>query len=225
MRDDQPYPVADLSDGPEDSDLDLDLAPVENLLTPARLGWSLLVLGLVGFAASLALSIEKVLKLADPDHVASCSINIFLDCSVAMGSWQGALLGFPNSFVGVAAFPVVVTTGVVLLTGARLPRWYWLSLFTGVVVACGLVVFLVHTSVSVLGKLCPYCMVVWVAVLPLVVHVGTYVVQERFLPAPERLRAFLVANRSIVVVVLYVLVIVWVAIGLGPAIADHVRYA
>ena len=228
MRDDR-SPTLRGPDAPDldaDDGFDDDLAParVEHLLVPVRLGWSLLVLGLVGFAASLALSIEKVLKLADPDHVASCSINIFLDCAVAMGSWQGALLGFPNPFIGVAAFPVVVTTGVVLLTGARLPRWYWLSLFGGVVAALGLVLFLVHTSVSVLGKLCPYCMVVWVAVIPLFVHVGTYVVQERLVAVPERLRSLLVANRSIVVVVLYVAVIAWVLLAMGPAIADHLRY-
>lgn len=225
MTDDRTQPAA----GPDEDDLllDEDLTPAraENLLTPVRLGWSLVVLGLVGFAAALALSIEKVLKLADPDRVASCSINIFLDCAAAMGSWQGALLGFPNPFIGVAAFPVVVTTGVVLLTGARLPRWYWLSLAGGVVAALGLVLFLVHTSVSVLGKLCPYCMVVWVAVIPLFVHVVTYVVQERFVAVPERLRSVLVANRSIVIVALYVLVIAWVLLAMGPAIADHVRYA
>lgn len=220
-----PAPAGPETDDVDGSDADLVPARVENLLTPTRLGWSLVVLGLVGFAASLALSIEKVLKLADPDHVASCSINIFLDCSVAMGSWQGELLGFPNPFIGVAAFPVVVTTGVVVLAGARLPRWYWLSLFGGVVAATGLVVFLVHTSVSELGRLCPYCMVVWAVVIPLLVHVGTFVVQERYVPAPERLRSLLVANRSILLVVLYVLVIVWVLVGLGPAIADHVRYA
>ena len=156
----------DDADQPDGID-DLALARAENVLTPARLGWSLLVLGLVGFAASLALSIEKVLKLTDPDRVASCSINIFLDCAAAMGSWQGALLGFPNPFIGVAAFPVVVTTGVVLLAGARLPRWYWLSLLGGVLAAAALVVFLVHTSVAVLGRLCPYCMVVWAVTIPL----------------------------------------------------------
>lgn len=190
-----------------------------------RYGWLLVVFGLIGFAASLALSIEKVLKLEDPNHVASCSFNIFLDCSAAMGSWQGSLLGFPNPFIGVAAFPVVVTSGVVLLAGARLPAWYWRSLLVGTVAALGLVVFLVYTSVSELGKLCPYCMVVWFAVIPLFWYSLVYAVQERMLPASEKVRSVVVRNRFVLLVALYLVVTAWVVIGLAPAIADHLRYS
>lgn len=198
------------------------LAPSTEL-PQSRMGWLLVVLGLVGFAASLALSIEKYLKLLDPDHTASCSINIFLDCSAAMGSWQGGLLGFPNPLIGVGAFPVVVTTGVVLLTGARLPRWYWVSLLTGTLAALGLIVFLIHTSVAVLGKLCPYCMVVWAVILPLAWYTLTYAVQERHVRVSERARSVLVKNRTVFVVLLYVVVVAWVGIGLYPAIADHIQ--
>jgi uncharacterized membrane protein len=190
-----------------------------------RYGWVLLVFGLIGFAASLALSIEKVLKLQDPDHVASCSFNLFLDCSAAMGSWQGSLLGFPNPFIGVAAFPVVVTSGVVLLAGARLPAWYWRSLLGGTVAALGLVVFLVYTSVAELGKLCPYCMVVWFAVIPLFWYSLVYTVQERMVPASEKIRSVIVRNRFVLLVALYLVVTAWVVIALAPAIADHLRYS
>lgn len=190
-----------------------------------RYGVVLLVFGLVGFAAALALSIEKILKLQDPDRVATCSFNIFLDCSAAMGSWQGSLLGFPNSFIGLAAFPVVVTSGVVLLAGARLPAWYWRSLLAGTVAALGLVVFLVYTSVAELGKLCPYCMVVWVAVLPLFWYTLVYAVQQGTVPASQRVRELLVRNRVVLLAALYLVVIAWVVIAMAPAIADHLRYS
>ncbi|MBI9114388.1 vitamin K epoxide reductase family protein [Sanguibacter suaedae] len=193
--------------------------------SPQRIGWVLVVLGAVGFAASLALAIEKVLKLADPDHVASCSINIFLDCSVAMGSWQGALLGFPNPFIGVAAFPVVVTTGVVVLAGARLPRWYWWSLFVGTILALGLVVFLVHTSVAVLGKLCPYCMVVWAAVVPLTWYTFVHLVEERMIRVPEGVRSVVTKNRLLLALALVLVVVAWVLIGMAPEIAAHLQQA
>lgn len=206
-----------------DLDLDLDLPVVNRDMSGRTMGWVLIVFGLIGFAASLALAIEKVLKLAEPDRVASCSFNIFLDCSDAMASWQGGLLGFPNPFIGVAAFPVVVTTGVVLLVGARLPRWYWLCLFAGTVAALGLVIFLIYTSVSVLGKLCPYCMVVWVAVIPLFWFTLVYAVQERFISVSDSVRAVIVRNRVVLLVGLYVLAAAWVLIALGPAIADHIR--
>ena len=204
-------------------DLDLDLPVVNHDMSGRTMGWLLVVFGLIGFGASLALAIEKVLKLANPDRVASCSLNIFLDCSDAMASWQGGLLGFPNPFIGVAAFPVVVTTGVVLLIGVTLPRWYWLCLLAGTVAALGLVIFLIYTSVSVLGKLCPYCMVVWVAVIPLFWFTLVYAVQERAISVSDGLRAVLVRNRVVLLVGLYVLAVAWVLIAMGPAIADHIR--
>lgn len=212
-----------VDEDPQESDLDADLLARSSEVPARRMGWLLVVLGLVGFVASLALAVEKYLKLLDPDRTASCSINIFLDCSAAMGSWQGGLLGFPNPLIGVAAFPVVVTTGVVLLTGARLPRWYWLSLLTGTLAALGLIVFLIHTSVAVLGKLCPYCMVVWAVMLPLAWYTLTYAVQERHVRVSERARSVLVKNRTVIVVLLYVVVVAWVGIGLYPAIADHIQ--
>lgn len=215
----------DAPEAPDDDfeDLDLDLPVINRDMSGRSMGWLLIASGLIGFGASLALAIEKFLKLSNPDHVASCSLNIFLDCSDAMASWQGALLGFPNPFIGVAAFPVVVTTGVVLLMGVKLPRWYLLCLFAGTVAALGLVIFLVYTSVSVLGKLCPYCMVVWAAVIPLFWFTLVYAVQERAIAVSDGLRSALVRNRVVLLVGLYAVVVAWVLIVLGPAIADHLR--
>ena len=205
---------------------ELAAAPVrDRSLGDRRFGWVLVVFGLVGFVASLALSIEKVLKLQDPSHVASCSLNIFLDCSAAMGSWQGSLLGFPNPFIGVAAFQVVVTSGVVLLAGARLPAWYWRSLLGGTVAALGLVVFLIYTSVAELEKLCPYCMVVWVAVIPLFWYSLVYAVQGGMLGASEKVRDVVVRHRLPLLLALYLVVTAWVVLGMAPAIADHLRYS
>lgn len=69
-------------------------------IRPRTMGWLLVVLGAIGLAGSAALAIEKYLKLADPGHVASCSVNALLDCGDAMDSWQGALLGFPTRCSG-----------------------------------------------------------------------------------------------------------------------------
>ena len=187
-------------------------------LTARTLGWLLVVLGAVGFAGSAALSIERYLTLVDPGHVLSCSLNVFIDCGAAMGSWQGSLLGFPNPFLGVAAFPVVITTGVVVLTGARLPRWYWLALLATTTVALGLIVFLVWTSLYALVALCPYCMVVWAAMLPLFWYQVVHAVQEGYLPAGEGVRRTVVGNRHLFLAIGYVLLVVWVFLVMGPHI-------
>lgn len=184
-------------------------------LSARTFGVLLVVLGGIGFGASMWLSIERVLGLLDPDRVSSCTINIFLTCSAAMGSWQGSLLGFPNPFIGLAAFPVVVTSGVVLLTGARLRRWYWLSLLGGTVLGQALVFFLMATSFYVLHRLCPACMVVWTVMWPLLWYQLVWAVQERHLPVGERLRRAVVANRGIILVIGYVVALAWLLLSVG----------
>ncbi|MFD6444227.1 vitamin K epoxide reductase family protein [Promicromonospora sp. NPDC060204] len=180
----------------------------------------LVVLGAVGFAASFALAVEKYLKLIDPNHTASCSINVFVDCGAAMSSWQGALLGFPNPYLGVAAFPVVITTGVVLLIGARLPRWYWISLLAGTVLGQALVFFLMYTSFHVIVALCPYCMVVWTIMWPLLWYQLVRGVQSGDLPASAGLRGVMVGNRHIILVIGYVAALAWLMIAVGGPLID-----
>ncbi|MEV0892453.1 vitamin K epoxide reductase family protein [Promicromonospora sp. MEB111] len=180
----------------------------------------LVVLGAVGFAASFALAWEKYLKLLDPDRTASCSINLFVDCGAAMSSWQGALLGFPNPYLGVAAFPVVITTGVVLLVGARLPRWYWMSLLAGTVLGQALVFFLMWTSFYAIVALCPYCMVVWTIMWPLLWYQLVRGVQSGDLPASAGLRNAMVGNRHIILVIGYVAAVAWLMLAVGGPLID-----
>ncbi|QWC85713.1 vitamin K epoxide reductase family protein [Nocardioidaceae bacterium] len=131
-----------------------------------RLAAGLVVAGLVGLVASAVLLIERIRLAEDSEYVPTCSINPIISCGSIMESAQAALLGFPNPLIGVAAFPVVVATGAALLAGGRLARWYWLGLQAGVTAALGLVAWLVFQSLYRIGALCPYCMVVWVVVIP-----------------------------------------------------------
>lgn len=193
-------------------------APGGAPLGARTMGLLLVVLGGVGFAASFALAWEKYLKLLDPDRTASCSINLFVDCGAAMSSWQGALLGFPNPYLGVAAFPVVITTGVMLLLGTRLPRWYWTSLLIGTVLGQALVFFLMWTSFYAIVALCPYCMVVWTIMWPLLWYQLVRGVQSGDLPASAGLRNIMVGNRHIILVIGYVAAVAWLMLAVGGAL-------
>ncbi|KLN33911.1 MULTISPECIES: vitamin K epoxide reductase family protein [Cellulosimicrobium] len=187
-------------------------------ISARTMGWLLVVLGAIGLAGSAALAIEKFLKLADPNHVPSCSLNALLDCGDAMDSWQGSLLGFPNPLLGIAAFPVVITTGVVLLAGARLPRWYWLALLGGTTLGMGLIVFLIWTTMYEISAMCPYCMVVWFAMLPLFWYQVVHAVQEGYLPAGDGVRRTLVGNRHLFLAIGYVALVAWILLVKGPII-------
>jgi uncharacterized membrane protein len=135
--------------------------------TDRRLAWGLASGGLIGLLAAAVLLIERVRLGDDSTYVPTCSINPVLSCGSVMETTQAALLGFPNPIIGVAAFPVVVTTGVVILAGGQLARWYWVGLQLGVTAAVGLVAWLAFQSIYRIGALCPYCMVVWAVVIPI----------------------------------------------------------
>lgn len=205
-----------------------DLALIEQIEAKRRIsdrgfGWTLVVLGAVAFVAAMALTIEKFLKLENPDHQASCSINIFLDCAAAMGSSQGSIFGFPNQLIGIFAFTVVIVSGVVVLAGAKLPAWYWRALLVCTTLGMAMIVFLMYTSIHTLGRLCPYCMVVWAMMIPLWWYQIVRGVQERYIPASEGLRQNLMRFKHVALPFLYLAVVVWIGVGMGPEIVNYLQ--
>lgn len=135
------------------------------------MGGGLVVAGVLGLLAAVALLVERFRLSEDPAYVPSCSVSPVLSCGSVMESWQASLLGFPNPIIGVAAFPVVITTGMALLGRAQFARWYWQGLQVGVLGGLALVGWLVFQSLYRIGALCPYCMVVWAVVWPIAWYV------------------------------------------------------
>lgn len=134
----------------------------------------MMVLGAVGLIASALLVIERVNVAVDPDYVPPCSINPVLSCTSAMLSAQGQLFGFPNPLLGVAGFPVVIATGAALLAGASMARWYWTGMWLGGLGAVAFMHWLIVESLFSIEALCPYCMVVWAATVPLFAVMSAY---------------------------------------------------
>lgn len=142
---------------------------------PSRaLAWLLVVGGGIGFLAAAALLVERIILAGDPSYVPSCSLNPVLSCGSVMVTEQASLFGFPNPIIGVAALPVVIATGMGLLAGARYARWYWLGMQAGVTLALVFMGWLAFQSVYRINALCPYCMVVWAAVVPLFWYVTLF---------------------------------------------------
>jgi uncharacterized membrane protein len=130
-----------------------------------------LIAGGIGLIASGVLTVEKIKILLNPSYVPSCNINPIVSCGSVMTTPQASALGFPNPLIGIAAFSVVVVTGVLAVTKVPLPRWYWLGLAAGTLVGTAFVHWLIFQSLYRIGALCPYCMVVWVATISLLVVV------------------------------------------------------
>jgi uncharacterized membrane protein len=138
-----------------------------------RLGAGLAAGGVVGLLAAHVLLLERFKLAENPSYTPSSRVHPVLSCGSVMESWQASLLGFPNPVLGVVAFPVVVSTGVALVSGAQLAQWYWRGLQIGVLVGLIFVAWLAFQSLYRIGALCPYCMAVWAVVWPIAWFVTT----------------------------------------------------
>src|SRR4051794_23488175 len=133
----------------------------------------ILIAGVVGLAAALTLTVEKIEILINPNYVPSCSINPVLSCGSVMQTQQASAFGFPNPLIGIVAFTLVVVTGVLAVAKVSLPRWYWGGLAAGTLLGVGFVHWLIFQSLYRIGALCPYCMGVWAVTIPLLVVVSS----------------------------------------------------
>ena len=112
----------------------------------------ILIAGVVGLAAALTLTVEKIEILINPDYVPSCSINPVLSCGSVMVTPQASAFGFPNPLIGIVSFTVVVVTGVLALAKIRLPRWYWVGLATGTLLGVAFIHWLIFRACTGSGR-------------------------------------------------------------------------
>jgi uncharacterized membrane protein len=103
----------------------------KDIISPARsyraLFATMLAFGITGLIASFTLAVEEFHLIKNPDAVLSCTINLVLNCSTVMQTWQASVFGFPNMFIGLMAFPIVILVATLGLLGSRLPRWFWIA--------------------------------------------------------------------------------------------------
>ena len=150
---------------------DLTPAPARDVRVPAPSAWWVLIAGAIGLLASMTLTVEKIEILLNPSYVPSCNINPIVSCGSVMTTAQASVLGFPNPLLGIIGFTVIVVTGVLAVAKVPLPHWYWAGLDAGILVGAVFVHWLIFQSLYRIGALCPYCMVVWVVTLTLLVVV------------------------------------------------------
>lgn len=155
---------------------------------PVALAVFLVIAGGLGLLAAFELTLEKILTLSDPGYVPGCNVGVLVGCSVNLGSDQGAVFGFPNPLIGLMAWPVVITTGMALLAGARFARWYWIGLNLGVTGALAFVIWLIAQSIYVLDVLCPWCMLTWAVTIPVFWVVTLRNLRDGVIPASDGVR-------------------------------------
>ncbi|WP_224744416.1 vitamin K epoxide reductase family protein [Chryseoglobus sp. 28M-23] len=134
---------------------------------PIGFGIFLIVTGAVAWYAAMQLITERVALLIDPSHVLNCDVNPLVSCGTVMASPEASLFGFPNPLLGVAGLVAPIAVGVALLARARFARWFWALFLGGVTLAWVFVMWLFGEAVYDIGALCPWCMLVWLMVIPM----------------------------------------------------------
>ena len=165
---------------------------------PAATAWTLALTGAVGLVAAFVLLVEKVQLLKDPAYVPSCSINPVLSCGSIMSTDQASAFGFPNPMLGLVGFTALTMVGVIALTGAALPRWFWRAVQAGTTLGVIFVHWLIFQSLYRIGALCPYCMAVWVVTITAFVATTAHTIRRS--PTSTRVGQVLAYAPSVVVV-------------------------
>jgi uncharacterized membrane protein len=144
----------------------------EKISAPKSVLWWILVTGLIGFFGAAMLTYEHIHQTLNPNGILSCDFNNLISCGKVMQQEQAHIFGFPNSWVGVIGFTLVLGfAGMQLFFGREYSKRTWIAFVGGLGFAVTFVSFLFSQSMYVIHVLCPYCMVVWAGTIPLFIHV------------------------------------------------------
>jgi uncharacterized membrane protein len=149
------------------------------------LPYILIIGGILGIICSFIITQDKFKLLENPNYHPLCDLNPVISCGSVMQSKQGAAFGFPNPFIGLAAFAVLITIGMAMKAGAIFKRWFWLGLELGAVFGIGFVHWLFFESVYRIHALCPYCMVVWIVTITTFWYVTLYNIEQKNIVLPK----------------------------------------
>ena len=139
---------------------------------------SMLVGALLSLLASFVLSAEAIELARNPDAQLSCSVNAIVNCATVASHPSASLFGFPNSFLGMIAEPVVITVAIAGLAGVKFPRRF--MFVAQICYTLGLIfaLYLFYMSFFVIQALCPWCLLVTATTLFVWFAITRYNIRE-----------------------------------------------
>lgn len=139
---------------------------------------TLLAFGIIGLIASFVLAVEEFHLLQNPNAVLSCTFNLVLNCATVMKTWQASVFGFPNMFIGLMGFPMVIMIALLGLSKVKFPRWFLIGAEIGIVFWTLFAYWLFFNSVYDIQVLCPWCLVVTFSMTMLSAAITHYNLRE-----------------------------------------------
>ena len=178
---------------------------------------SMLVGAIGSLIASFVLSVEAIELAKNPNAVLSCSINIILNCAKVGIHPSAHIFGFPNSFLGLIAEPIVITVAIAGLAGVKFPRAFMATAQGFYTLGLIFAFWLFSQSYFVIGALCPWCLLVTATTIFVWFAITRYNIRENnlYLPrnASRRLQSFIDKDYDKVILFAVVVILVVAIIG------------
>ncbi len=149
---------------------------------------SMLVGALLSLLAAFVLSVEAVELAKNPDADLSCNVNVIVNCATIAKHSTATMFGFPNSFIGLMAEPVVITVAIAGLAGIAFPRRFMFFAQIGYALGFAFAVYLFFISMFVIQALCPWCLLVTVSTTFVLFSITRYNIRENNLYLPKKIQ-------------------------------------
>ncbi len=140
---------------------------MENGKKLARYPWLLVGGSLIGLVASVWQAAERIQMLKHPGVALSCNLNPVIDCGTVLGNRWASLFGFPNAFIGIAIFAMLLMAGVALATGSKPSKGFQRVLLAISIVLILFAFWFFGMSLYVIGKVCIFCLFIWAVSVPI----------------------------------------------------------
>lgn len=147
---------------------------------------SMLIGALLSLLASFVLSVEAIDLAKNPNAELSCSVNVVINCATVAKHPSAEMLGFPNSFLGLIAEPVVITVAIAGLAGIAFPRRFMFFAQIGYTLGFIYALVLFYISTAIIQAICPWCLLVTVTTTFVVFAITRYNIRENNLYLPKK---------------------------------------
>ena len=148
----------------------------------------MLVGAILSLIASFVLSVEALELARNPDAQLSCSINVVFNCATVGLHPTASMFGFPNSFFGMMAEPIVITVAIAGLAGVRFPRGFMVAAQIGYTLGLIYAYVLFYISFFIIQALCPWCLLVTLTTTLVWFALTRYNIRENNLFLPKNVQ-------------------------------------
>lgn len=149
---------------------------------------SMLVGAALSLVAAFVLSVEAIQIAKNPDAVLSCSVNVVLNCATVAKHSSAEMFGFPNSYLGLIAEPIVITVAIAGLAGIKFPRRFMFAAQIGYTLGFLFALVLFYISMVIIQALCPWCLLVTASTTFVFFSITRYNIRENNLYLPPKIQ-------------------------------------